>query len=566
MRSTRLDLLAGSVRKRLLVLIAFLFCVYGLTAADTLWQIDRWLFDRLVALASPEPSEDVVIVAVDEYSLSELGRWPFSRRTHARLIDRLSAVGASAIAFDVLLSEPDSHDLEGDHILADAIRRHGRVVLPIVAEPERASGPLIEVLPLPDLSEAAAAHGHAVLRHDRDGVVRGVFLCAGLGDPYWPHLMLALLEAAGEREADCVARRPADGGSSPYLWIGAEEVLIPYPSSFEDYPRISYAEVLRGGSNVELLRDRKVLVGVTAVGLGESVLVSSGADTRRLAGVEYHAGVLDALSGRRTLRQASPGLRGGIGLVLVAMPFVLVGLGMGRLSSAAVPILLVFLVVPGALCGYQLWVPPAAILLPLLGLHVAWLSARFRLWQQLARNDAMTGIANRRRFDQALLREWRSQRRSGQPLSLLLIDVDHFKSYNDSYGHAEGDRVLARVARTLSKHARRPRDLLARYGGEEFALILPETDADGARGIAESMRRSVLALAEPHDGNEVDGRVTVSIGLHTEQGASFSDDEDPLNLVRRADAALYRAKSEGRNRVCTFTTEKDIPGGTASCR
>ena len=165
--------------------------------------------------------------------------------------------------------------------------------------------------------------------------------------------------------------------------------------------------------------------------------------------------------------------------------------------------------------------------------------------QKLVALDGLTGISNRRYFDQSIEEEWMRAKRNGKPISVLFFDVDWFKSYNDTHGHLEGDLCLKRVAAVLTEHIKRPADLVARYGGEEFAMILPETPAEGAAKIAEACRRGVeqMAIANP---SAAQGRVTVSVGVACAKPAG---DMQSAELMSRADRALYRAKDEGRNRV-----------------
>jgi len=165
--------------------------------------------------------------------------------------------------------------------------------------------------------------------------------------------------------------------------------------------------------------------------------------------------------------------------------------------------------------------------------------------RRIARTDDLTGLPNRRAFRETFEREWRQAIRSGTTLSLLYIDVDWFKSFNDQYGHGRGDEVLRTIAGTLDANIRRPRDVAARPGGEEFAVILPETDLEGARTIAEKIRKAVLALDIAHDASPYQ-RVTVSIGIASERpprGAERS------SLQEASDRALYDAKDAGRNCV-----------------
>jgi diguanylate cyclase (GGDEF)-like protein len=161
-------------------------------------------------------------------------------------------------------------------------------------------------------------------------------------------------------------------------------------------------------------------------------------------------------------------------------------------------------------------------------------------------SDGLTGIANRRHFDVAMEKEMRRAKRSSSPLSLLMIDIDSFKAYNDHYGHQQGDDTLIKVAHALAGMLHRPADLIARYGGEEFAVILPDMTAEHSLHLAEKMRERIAAMALPHAKAELTGHVTVSIGLATH---ALDNPNDIAVLLGEADRALYMAKNAGRNRV-----------------
>ena len=166
--------------------------------------------------------------------------------------------------------------------------------------------------------------------------------------------------------------------------------------------------------------------------------------------------------------------------------------------------------------------------------------------EELSRVDGLTGIANRRRLDEELDREWKRMLRLKHPLSVILSDIDHFKLYNDTYGHQQGDDCLVRVATAMKASVNRPGDLTARYGGEEFCIILPETNAAGARQIAELVRKNIHDLGLEHKSSPVTNVVTLSLGV-----ATLTPDQDaqPSVLLEAADRALYQAKGNGRDRV-----------------
>lgn len=168
------------------------------------------------------------------------------------------------------------------------------------------------------------------------------------------------------------------------------------------------------------------------------------------------------------------------------------------------------------------------------------------LLEQMAQLDGLTGIANRRSFDRALEKEWRRAIRTKSWLSLVLLDVDHFKRYNDLYGHPAGDECLKQIASCLERTSSRSSDLVARYGGEEFAVLLPGTDPTGARRVAKKIRREILRRAIAHSASPTSDRVTASLGVAS---AKPRADWDITSLLESADESLYEAKAKGRDRV-----------------
>jgi diguanylate cyclase (GGDEF)-like protein len=177
--------------------------------------------------------------------------------------------------------------------------------------------------------------------------------------------------------------------------------------------------------------------------------------------------------------------------------------------------------------------------------------------QRLAALDSLTQIANRRRFDNQLNLEWRRALRDNRSLAVIMCDIDYFKNYNDTYGHVKGDDALYAVAQAISASLKRPMDLVARYGGEEFAVLLPNTDIEGAVQLAGELKRSIGILRIEHAASPDHGIITLSFGA-----AAVTPDGNmqPKELIEAADRALYQAKARGRNRIVHLSLLPNLEG------
>jgi CHASE2 domain-containing sensor protein/signal transduction histidine kinase len=265
------------------------FCWNG----QWLWRLDLALYDATLATKERAPPADVVIVAIDERSLATVGRWPWGRRLQATLIDRLTEAGVRAIGYDVILAEPDRADPGADEVLAMAIRRSGRVVLPAFAEGP--AGALRRVMPLPAIAAAARAVGHPNVEIDADGLVRGVYLREGPVRADLDHMALGILRAAGEGIGALPGTRRPPGTSQPGYWQRDHAFRIAFSGPPGHFSTVSAADVLAGNVSGALLQDRIVLVGTTAIGLGDGYAVPGSGLSRLMPGVEINASVLDTL-------------------------------------------------------------------------------------------------------------------------------------------------------------------------------------------------------------------------------------------------------------------------------
>ena len=502
------------------------------------WQQDEAVYDAYVGAWDYPPDPRLLIVAIDDNSLQQIGQWPWPRSTHARLLDRLTEAGSARVVLDLMLSEPDRQDAAQDADLAAAIRRNGRVVLPVLAAP--ASGPNMaeELLPIPLIAANAATLGHSDVEVDADGVARGLYLTAGIGSPHWPALGLALADARGPLPG---LRDPDPGQSSPYQWRRDHYVRVRYAGPPERFPQVSYVDLLNGDVDPALLRGRLVLVGMTASGIAPRLLTPTTRE-RWMSGSEYQANVASMLLTDKVITLPPTLWRDLLSGLLVAL--CCLGLSLPRASASALLVLPSTLLLSFVLLrAGNLWFAPAAALTGMLAVICAWVLWRISAWRRQANSDALTGLGNRLRFEQTLQQEHDAGRRSGRPLSLVLIDVDHFKHHNDVYGHQAGDNVLRLIASEIGAHARRPRDMAARFGGDEFALILPDTASNGAVQVIEDMLARVRLLEVPGaHGQRV--HITLTVGVYTRVPAA---DSEPRHFFEGADAALYKAKAAGRD-------------------
>lgn len=524
--------------QRLLIAAGIGIAAAGAGYSQLFWQLDDALYDRLVGGWDYPADPQLVIIAIDEHSLQQLGQWPWPRSTHAQLLDRLSEAGVTHVAMDLMFPEPDRKDATQDAELAAAIRRNGTVVLPVLAASPRPDAVPEELLPIPALAGAAATLAHSDIEVEGDGVARGIYLKAGLGAPRWPALGLALANTGGPLVGVEDAHRTTP---SPYRWYRDNYVRLRYAGPPGSFPQASYADVLAGDIPDGLLRGRRVIVGMTASGIAPRLLTPTSAENW-MSGSEYQANVASMLLGNRAIVPLSAATQATISALLAVACFLLLALPRPlRVAITAIPLTLLLTIT--ALWGFNLWWAPAAAALAIAMVLAAWAATQVIHWRRHANRDPLTGLGNRRRFEEQLQLQHGNCRRQGKPLTLILIDVDHFKQYNDAFGHHHGDQVLQQVANLMAKHARRPGDLAARFGGDEFAMVLPDTSREGALHLVETLIDQVRRMTVI--GNEGQFRhVSISVGLYTAVPDLRSE---PRHFSEGADAALYSAKAAGRD-------------------
>lgn len=359
-----------SIRLSLLLACLCVSLLYG----DWLWRLDNSIYDAQSSMLQHQANDDIVIIAIDENSLQSIGRWPWPRNIHAELINKLTTYQVRAILLDMILAEPSAHPAE-DLQLADAIKRNGTVALPVLLEQTRLRGQLIETLPLPSLTQASASLGHVHVELDQDGIARGSYLYEGLGQARWPHISMALLQAAGESTEPALQRqdRPISD-STNWTWRRQQHFLIPYIGPPGSFQTISYISVLNDNLLHETLKDKIVLIGVTASGLGDSLPTPVSGLSHPMPGIEVNANILQAIQQNTLINSVDKITLYFLSALLIIIPIIIFPYLSPRLNLLLIAseITLLFLISFLLLHAFHLWLPVSAVIVSLLLSYPLW--------------------------------------------------------------------------------------------------------------------------------------------------------------------------------------------------
>jgi len=359
------------------ILISLGLISLSLILVYTQW-LEKWdhvIYDTHLKQWSHPAPDDIVIIAIDKQSLEKFGRWPWPRQVHARLIDILHQAGSKAVALNIIFSEPDQFDHQSDTLLADSLRQHGRVVLPVLPEQDRLHAQLTETLPIPMLAAAAARIGHVDMELDQDGINRYMFLKAGLGSAKWSQLALAMLELEGsDIMQPSYGQEHSPNSNLVDVWVRDYGALLPYAGPPGHFQRVSYADVLLGNVPLETFRDKFVLVGATAAGLGDTLPTPVSGFGQAMPGVEIQANILDSLRRNSSVQPLNLHWQMVLTVTLVLSSLFLYSRlppGGSLLVTVGLLILpVVFSVV--LLRSLHLWFPPSAVLLGLVLSYPIW--------------------------------------------------------------------------------------------------------------------------------------------------------------------------------------------------
>lgn len=359
---------------------ALLAGVIALGCSRSLEHIDLALTDQLARLSRQEVSPDIVIVAIDDKSLTEIGRWPWRRAFHAALLDRITAAGPRAVGLDLIMVEPGRDHAVDDTLLGEAIARNGKVVLPLLLMDRHGTGQLTRTDPASELASAAAAIGHVHLEIDNDGIVRSTFLREGDGAQWWEQFAVALLRVGGFALPEPLPGERAPPPEHPDAWQRDHWMQIPFAGPPGSFPRVSYVDVLRGRVPPERFAGKYVLVGAMAAGMGDAYATPRSGQSELMDGVEIAANVMNALLLDQRLERASAWQNALFSVVPVGLALLAVLLLAPTASLLASAALLIATVVAAALApsvaGLQF--APTAALLGVLLAYPLWVWRRLR--------------------------------------------------------------------------------------------------------------------------------------------------------------------------------------------
>jgi hypothetical protein len=482
------------------------------------WRADNIAYDLSVPRGSAPA--DIVIVAIDDASVAELGRWPWRRATLALGLERLAALAPKSLVLDVLLLERDAAAPEDDQLLASAIAAGPPTVLPLSLEIDPRNGALQEVLPIAPLRAAAAGIGHVHLEIDRDGIARSVFLREGLNEARWPHLALAALESLGESPRGGLRgeRNPSPHAATA-VWRRDYRVLIPFLGPPGHFRQVSFADVLRGSIAPEVIRGRMVLLGATAQGLGDAYPTGRSGQSRAMPGVEITANVLAMLQSGVLLRQLPAYwqhliswlvLLGAFGAFLWLTPRgALLLVGSAVVAVAALASLL--------LRGFEWWFPPVPLLAALASAYPLW------SWRRLEA----------------------TQRYLEEELAQVAAEPDPITALTPQLTPAAAERFGDRVERRidLARHATARLRALRKFLWSTIANLPDATlaiRADGRIALANARAAALLgaASAETLQGRDASEALAAVLANGRETLA---------NLAARAPCAIEIRTHDGRD-------------------
>ena len=537
-----------------------------------------------------KPSKDIVVVAIDdgsyEYILDRYGEWPISRDIYAKIIERLEKDNPKAIVFDLMFIKSFKSNPAADKLLADTMGKYSNIYTAInfdnqsyevrtpVELPERLAVNVENKSKvdfrhdfgftncrsiISQILETDTKVGMININRSEDGIIRKVPVFAYYNNNYYPHLtMMVGNDMINNSSRDFVIDKGSNlifGTNKIPLTSSGEAVLNWYGSSMETYKNVPFYKLIKSIEGAEVndgfdFKDKIIFIGTTASSLFDTKSVPI---DKIYPGVEIHATYMNNLLDNSFVKQTSKFVNATIILLLVLVVSFIVFKSTSAIFATTSTVLMAsayYLASYYMLKFFNLWIEVVVpLFVILITFAISYLtkylikSKDFEHQYKLATTDGLTELYNHRYFQDTLRKQIDSSKRYEQKFSLIILDIDFFKKFNDKYGHQVGDEVLRTVSKILRKNTRTT-DYVCRYGGEEMSIILPQTSKKealvNAQRICDAVAQTPLKIS-----NNEEVKITISLGVSTfpENG------ETPQKLIEYADQALYSAKENGRNQV-----------------
>ncbi len=540
-----------SLRNIVLPALILVVVNLGLTYFHACDRLDHVFYDLALPLISHTISDDVVLIAIDEQSLKRLGRWPWSRKYHAALIDRLSESKTRAIGIDLLLTEPQKDDPSADLALAKAIKDNGRIVLVVAPEPPKNGLPIGEILPLTIFSMATAAQGHVDLELDVDGLSRRLYLLAGLGTPHWPSLAYAMLRV-GTGRLNPLDLPPPNALAATENWTRQHKLLIPFGHRGSHPKTYSYVDVLENKIPASTFDDKYVLVGVTASGLGDAISTPGSKSHQQMPGVELNAQILSGLLNGIVRTEMPTTWASILTLLQVLVALVLVVCLPSRFSTAIIlAILMLALIAPLMIVTLtQLWYPPVQALLSIALICPLWSFQQIKaekhhsdeLRSQVeyyALHQPSSGLPNQLMFDKKLNQA--VSLTNGDRVSAIMVIHLEWPIAEPDMSEGLFESKLTKILATTCQKLAKKELFVAHLNSGHLALL-----SEGHASINEvEAYANQLPAKLNQNADDFYGRT----GTRTAIGVSTWSDQfhNPDDLLRNARAALLQARLQAES-------------------
>lgn len=510
-------------------------------------KLDTLIYDWLLTKNPPVVEKNTVIIAIDDKSIGEIGRWPWSRDVHATLLNTLETSKAKAIGFDILFTEPDKEHPIRDTNFANAIERNNTVVLavaPLAPQKNITS----ELLPFSILADKSAGLGHVDLEVDNDGLVRSMYLFAGWKESKWPSFSLALARLAKPNKTFETTTLTVGN-----YWTRRQPILIPYTSTSGSVPIYSYIDVLDKTIDVNTFKNKIILVGITATGLSERFTTPFSSNHQNMTGVEINAHIVNGLINNKFILKTEPWLSHSIKFVIILLSllctyfianlWLIPGLVAQVLLSIGVSAFLLF--------GFNLWFEPALLIIAQIliycltsFIHTKNNHKTIAVLEKHIGYDPVTLLPTQQQLKKNIVRALR-QSNGSLNFAIVVINLGKFKDVNELLGFKAGDHLL-NIASTRINTCIEHKHECARYSGPEFTIFFK--DISNKEQLSLYCDALYDLLGKPYQIQNERFILPISIGasFYPEHANKIDD------LFDTAITAMQKAKKQTDRGICYY--------------